>query len=68
MMAFSRVRRRDPPPLQSCEGCLISIHSPNHPRALVVRVWAWLCAHTNSLDEKRRCPECPEAVLGLRPE
>jgi hypothetical protein len=25
------------------------------PRALVARAWAWLCAHTEDLNEKRRC-------------
>jgi hypothetical protein len=32
------------------------------PRALVVRAWVWLCAHTEDLDEKRRCLE---AILEL---
>ena len=35
------------------------------PRALVVRAWAWLCAHTNDLDEKQRCLT---AILELDPE
>ena len=34
------------------------------PRALVVRAWFWLAAHTDDLDEKRRCLE---AILGLDP-
>ena len=35
------------------------------PRALVVRAWAWLCAHTDDLEEKRRCLT---AILELDPE
>ena len=36
-----------------------------HPRALVIRAWAWLCAHTDDLDEKLRCLT---AILELEPE
>lgn len=32
---------------------------------LVVRAWAWLCANTDDLDEKRRCLE---AILELAPD
>ena len=35
------------------------------PRALVVRAWAWLCAHTDDLDEKQRCLT---AIVELDPE
>ena len=35
------------------------------PHALVVRAWAWLCAHTDNLDEKQRCLT---ATLALDPE
>ena len=35
------------------------------PRALVVGAWAWLCANTNDLDEKRRCLT---AILKLQPD
>ena len=35
------------------------------PRVLVVRAWAWLCAQTDDLDEKRRCLE---AILELDPD
>jgi hypothetical protein len=37
----------------------------HRPRALVVRAWAWLCTHTDDLDEKRRCLR---AILQLDPE
>jgi hypothetical protein len=31
----------------------------------VVRAWAWLCAHTDDLDEKQRCLT---AIFDLDPE
>lgn len=35
------------------------------PRVVVIRAWAWRCAHTDDLEEKRRCLT---AILELDPE